>query len=296
MPENEKLTPPDLPVAPEPKGPEVKIETGIGLPPTPPIGEQPEFFSPETIMPSPVPEGVSSSGGKLKPILMIIGALIFVGAIGSLGYFVIFPLISQPKTPETVQRPEIAKENTHKSFLVVSPAAEAEINLANSDYLTITTALQNEAFNQLADSQLKEVKISDANGQVLFSAYLGALMPATAALSNMDWFENDFTTLLYYDASGVWPIYIAKLKTSANATVVKSGLKSLEPVMEVSNLYLNPPGTFSPFKDGKAGNYLTRYAIGTQKGAAFNYGFAGGYLILSTNYNGLNKALPLLGL
>ena len=295
MPENEKLTPPDLLEAPELEGPEIKIETGIGLPSSP-TGGQPEFFSPETIMPSPVPEGVSAKGGKFKTFLMIIGVLVFVAAVGSLSYFVIFPLIFPSKIPATVQRPEIAKEYTHESLLVNSPAAEVEIKLASSDYLTITTALQNEAFNQLADGQLKEVKISDNNGQVPFSAYLGALMPAASAFGGTDWFENDFTALLYYDANGVWPVYVAKLKVGVDASVVKSGLKALEPIMEVSNLYLNPPGTFSPFKEGKVGNYQTRYAVGTQKGAAFNYGFADKYLIFSANYNGLKVALPLLGL
>ncbi len=295
--EPEKLTPSDLPMAPEPKGPEIKIETGIGLPPTPPEG-QPEFFSPETIAPSPIPEGVEARRGNLRTFLIILGAAAFVGVVGSLSYFVIFPLIFQPKAPETIQRPEIidGRVAAHKSFLVNPPAAEADLKLAGVDYLTIAAALQNESFNQLADGQLKEVKISDNKGQVPFASYLGALMPAATALGGTDWFENDFTALLYYDANGVWPIYIAKLKSGVDSSAVKNGLKALEPIMETANLYLNPPGTFAPFKDGKAGNYPTRYSVGTQKGAAFNYGIAGNYLILSANYNGLKSVLPLLGL
>lgn len=290
-----KLTPPNLPSAPEPKGPEIKIETGIGLPPVPPT-EQPEFFSPETITPSPMPEGVSAKSGKLKTLLLVLGAIVFVVAVGSFSYFVIFPIVFQPKTPSTVQTPQVQNGVAHKSFLVGSPAASAEIKLVGKDYLTIATALQNEAFNQLADGQMKEVKISDRNGQMPFADYLGALMPAATALGGSGWFENDFTALLYYDASGVWPVYIAKLKSGVDAASVKSGLRALEPIMEVANLYLNPPGTFSAFKDGKAGNYATRYSVGTQKGAALNYGFAGKYLIVSANYNGLKAALPLLGL
>lgn len=294
--DEQKLTPPNLPSAPESKAPEIKIETGIGLPPVPSTS-QPEFFSPETISPSPMPEGVSAKSGKLKPFLMILGALVFVVAVGSFSYFVIFPIVFQPKTPSTVQTPQVQTGAlTHKSFLVGSPAASAEIKLASSDYLTIATALQNEAFNQLADGQIKEVKISDNRGQVPFADYLGALMPATTALGGSGWFEGDFTALLYYDASGVWPVYVAKLKNGVDAASVKNGLKALEPIMEVANLYLNPPGTFSAFKDGKAGNYATRYSVGTQKGAAFNYGVVKNYLLLSANYNGLKAALPLLGL
>lgn len=296
--EPEKLTPSDLPVAPELKGPEIKIETGIGLPP--PVGGQPEFFSPETIAPSPIPEGVSARGGKLKTILMIVGALIFVAAVGSLSYFVIFPLIFQPKTPATVQHPEIAKAHAHKSFLVSSPAAEAEIKLASNDYLTIATALQNEAFNQLANGQFKEVKISDKDGQVTLVNYLAAIAPATSALGAAAWFEDDFTALLYYDATGVWPIYVAKLKDGVGKDPVMNGFKTLESIMELPNFYLTPPGTFSVFKDGKAGKYATRYSVGTQTGAALNYTTINApsknYFIMSTNYNGLKAVLPLLGL
>lgn len=293
--EPNKLTPPNLPSAPESREPEIKIETGIGLPPMPPTA-QPEFFSPETIAPSPIPEGVVAKGGKLKTLLIILGAIVFVAAVGSFSYFVIFPIVFQPKAPSTVQTPQVKNGIEHKSFLVGSPAASVEIKLAGGDYLTITTALQNEAFNQLAVGQLKEVKVSGNNGQVPFDAYLGALMPAATALGGSVWFEKDFTALLYYDAGGVWPVYVAKLKSGVDAASVKSGLKALEPIMEIANLYLNPPGTFSAFKDGKAGNYATRYSVGTQKGAALNYGLAKNYLILSTNYNGLKAVLPPLGL
>lgn len=300
--EQEKLTPPDI-----------KMATGVGQPPEPlliepmPIapalppagGTAPDFFAPETFGPSPIPEGVTSMKSRaLKTIFIVLGAIVFIGGLGALSYFVIFPLLFPTEAPQQVQRPPVVTKPvaTHESFLANPPAAEAEIKLADNNYLTIATALQNESFNQLADGQFKEIEISDNNGQVTFPNYLGAIAPATSALGSTDWFQNDFTALLYYDPSGIWPIYVAKFKTGVDPEAVKSAFKTLENIIELANFYLAPPGTFGVFKDGKAGSYQTRYAVGTQAGAAFNYGIFGNYLIFSTNYNGLKSALPLLGL
>lgn len=301
--EEEKLTPPDLPEAPRSVTPDFKITTGEGRPPEFPVAPapsappQPDFFSPETIGPSPIPEGVTEKRSVLKFILIGLAAVVLVGGIGALGYFVVFPLVFGPGGPE--ERPPVVTQPvlaTHKSFLVGPVAAEAEIKLSDTNYLTIANTLQNESFNQLADGQYKEVQISDANGQVPFSKYLNAIVPATSALGVSDLFEDDFTAVLYYDALGVWPVYVAKIKSGVNKDNVMTGFKTLENIFELSNFYLIPPGAFSAFKDGKAGNYATRYSVGAQSGAAFNYGVFGNYFILSTNYNGLKGVLPLLGL
>lgn len=277
--------------------------TGSPVPPTPVA--QPDFFAPETFAPSPIPEGAaapSASSGqapKSKTALLIIGAIVFIGVIGSVAYFLVFPALFGPKQePVTEQLPvnEIPVTASHQSYFISSPAAEAQVNLSDRNYPTIILALQNEAFNQLADSQFKEIKISDNGGQVPFFDYLAALIPATTALNVSNWFENDFTAVLYYDSKGVWPLYVAKLKSGIDPVSVLGGFSELEPVLESSNLYLLPPGTFSGFKNGKAGNYSTRYSVGTQSGASFNYGIAGDYLVMSTNYDALKSVLPLLGL
>lgn len=300
MPDEEKLTPPDLPGA-APSGPDFKITTGEGAPPAaptfpviPPSPAGPDFLSPETFTPTPVPPGVEKNKGLLKTVLIALGAVIFVGGLGALSYFVVYPIVFAPETekPGPIEPKPIAE---HRSFLTVPASSQSEINLSNRGYLTIATALQNESFNQLADGQFKEVKISDANGQVPFADYLAAVLPAASALDR-NWFQEDFTAVLYYDATGVWPVYVGKLMTKVDPSRVMGEMQILEPIMEFSNLYLTPPGTFSTFKTGKAGNYSTRYAVGTQMGAAFNYGVLGNYLILSTNYNGLKGVLPLLGL
>ncbi len=291
---------------------DIKITTGQGTgpsssSPTPeftpaqapaPLAGQPDFLAPEQMAPSPVPEGVERNGGALRTILLILVGLIFVGGIGALGYFVIYPLLFPANTPVTQQPPvNTPAAAAHASFLTQTPAAVSEVRLSDMSYPAIASALQNEAFNQLADGQYKEVKISDAKGsQIPFSHYMGGISPAAKALPLGDWFENDFTALFYYDANGVWPMYVAKMKAGVSPAQVMAAMKNAEGSLELANFYLATPGTFSGFKDGKAGNYATRYNLATAPGAAFNYGAAGNYLLISTSYNGLKNALPALGL
>lgn len=277
---------------------EVKITTGeVAVPTIPPEITQPEFLGAENLGPSPIPPGVENKGGALKTILWILAGLVIVGGVGLLGYFVIYPMVFAPQAPADEQPVTTTPPaSTHVSFLIAAPAAESEIRLAKTDYLAIAAALQNESFSQLADGQFKEIRISDNQGQVPFSGFLRELAPAFAALGVQDWLDDDFTALLYYDASGVWPIYAARLKAGISPDSVKSSIRQLEGVLDLANFYLASPGSFSQFKDGKVSSYATRYASGSQPGAAFNYGVAGNYLIISTSYSGLKGALPLLGL
>lgn len=290
---------------------EIKITTGMGagpdqpvaLPPAPSeppanLPGQPDFLSPENLGPSPIPPEVEGNGGGLKTVLFILLGLILAGAVGALGYFVVYPMLFQPSAPVT-QQPPVNQPSTlvpHQTYLIKSPAAESLISLSSISYQAISGSLQNEAFNQLADGQFKEVKISDASGQVPFVRYLSAISPAATALGADGWFEKDFTGLLYYDAVGVWPIYVAKIKSGVSADQMAAALKQLEPGLDIGNFYLISPGAFKGFKDGKVGSYPTRYNVASQAGAAFNYVIAKGYVIFATNYGGLKALLPLLGL
>ena len=286
---------------------DIKITTGMGggpsgqapQPPASPAPEmaQPEFLGAENLGPSPIPPGVEQKGGSLKTIAFVLVGLILVGAVGALGYFVIYPIAFPPEAP--INQPPINTAPTvvaHTSFLVVPPAAESSVLLADTNYLTIANALQNEAFSQLADGQYKEVRISDSKGQVAFPRFLSGLAPAFSALGVRDWLKDDFTALLYYDASGAWPIYVAALKDGITPESVRASIQQVEGVWDLANFYLTSPGTFGGFKDGKLNSYSTRYNVGSQPGASFNYGVMGNYLIISTSFNGLKGALPLLGL
>ena len=288
---------------------DIKITTGQGagpdvsIPqkPEPPtnLPSQPDFISPDGMNPTPIPAGVERDSGAIRKILMIFLALVFITGIGALGYFVIYPLVF-PAAGPTTNPPVVTLPNgnlaPHSSYLTSAPSAVTEVKLSDVNYPTIAGALQNESFNQLADGQYKEVRISNTRGQVSFTAYLGGLSPAAQALALGDWLENDFTALLYYDPAGVWPVYIAKLKTGVTPGVVMTGFQAAEGVLDLASFYVSSPGAFTSFKDGKVNSYSTRYNVASGAGAAFNYGVMGNYLIISTNYNALKGVLPMLGL
>ncbi|MBI2024482.1 MAG: hypothetical protein HYT03_00080 [Candidatus Harrisonbacteria bacterium] len=284
-------------------------------PPVPPSETEasPDFLAPETVeqgLPpaevmdtSPIPGGVERKPSAIKTILMVFLAIAFIAGVGALTYFVILPLVfpqggETPTTtpvsqPTPTPTPQLA---SHQSFLISPAAANVGVALSDLQYLTIVTALQEESLNPLADGQVKEVRLSDSSGQVAFPRFLTAVAPVTSALGVNTLFENDFTALLYYDALGTWPVYIAKLKSDITPQSVSDQLREIDSVLEIGNFYILPPGSFSSFRSGQYQVYSTRYAAGTQSGASFNYGIFGPYLILSTSFDGLKATLPLLGL
>lgn len=250
---------------------------------------------PETTNQLPASSAVvgEEASSQRKKILWAISIALGAVALGLLGYFVLFPLIVPPKAeaPDVEQRKEVPLPivKVHKSFFVKTPAAVNQINLADLSLLNIAVALQDESARVLPAGSIKEVEIlDDADSQVGFSSYLAEFIPSldVSKLSNL--FEDDFTAYLYYDNNGVWPGYVVKIKAGGDIREIENS--------DVTVFYVTPPGIMGNFKDGKVGVYSTRYAIGTKSGSAFNYGYFGNYLILSTSYNGLKAALPLLGL
>lgn len=288
---NPPMAVPVPPAAPK-SVPNFKIVTGQGAIPA----GSTDFLSPETVEASPVPKGVQKGTDLVKNIVLVVVALIFVGGVGALSYFVIFPMLFPVKQAPVIKVPPAAEQLAHYSFLLKPVAATADINLNDHQYLTIAAALQNESFNQLSEGQIKEVRISEGGQQLPFSVMLSSVAPSASVFASSDNLEKDFTALLYYDNNGVWPIYITKIKSGIDASVVVSGFRSLESTLETGNFYLASPGSFAQFKDGKVGNFATRYAVGTQAGASFNYGAVGNYFVVSASYNGMKAVPALLGL
>ena len=250
-------------------------------------------------IPKPIaaPSRVSMSElSPKKPITKFLNTLLIglvvVGGIGSLTYFVILPTFFGAKTGT----PAPVVSVKHSSFFVNPAAASAEIKVPTLSALDITTSLQNEAFKQLADQQIKEVVVSDKNGQVDFNKFLTALAPALSAINLSSALESDFTGFMYYDSNGVWPGYVGKLKANVDANAVKQALMQLSSATNLDGLYLASPGIFQPFKDGQYKNYATRYSAGSKTGASLNYAIIGDYLVISTSFSGFKAVLPLLGL
>lgn len=310
------------PVAPPPP-PEISLRTMQGdikaveageAVPSPQAVLPPELESiiekPETISQLSGPVTPPPGGKKiLKPGLIILGILVLGGGLGLLGYYVVYPLIfpaPTPKSPVVEQQPAkqtplkespTAQVVPHTSYFVTAPALYETLRLSDISPLAISNALQSAALNSPGENRVKEIAILDNGGsQVAFPVFAAALTNNAlneASLSNV--FENDFTAYLYYDSRGVWPGYVAKIKSgvsAANAALVLSSVEN----MDLNFLYINGLGqVFQPFKDGKYKDYSTRYAVGSRSGASFNYGVFGNYAIISTSFDGLKAAAALLG-
>ncbi len=297
------VMPPPTPPTPKPPVAPASI-MARQLPPMPPLNlpASPSLGGPQEQKEIPRPASAALSRVSIselspkKPLTKILTTaligLVIVGGIGSLTYFVILPTFFGAKTGT----PAPVVSITHDSFFVNPAAASAEIKIPTLSALDITTALQNEAFKQLADQQVKEISVSDKKGQVNFSKFLTALAPALSAINIGSAMEGDFTGFMYYDSNGVWPGYVGKLRANVDVNVVKQAMTQLSSATNLDGLYLASPGVFQSFKDGQYKNYATRYSAGSKTGASLNYAFIGDYFIISTSFSGFKAALPLLGL
>lgn len=278
------------------------IERGESMPVPesvlPPETDKEPVFRPETQVAEGIGMEEEPPKGK-KPWLWIILGVVVIGLI-VLGYFVIFPLISAPPTPTPSLSPspttQIITPAPHTSLFLTPVLDEARVNLQNFLLSTITNNLQLVAANRLPDNTLQEVEIADtSDSQVPWSSYLSAFLPTLTPTQLATWFEDDFTTFIFYDSKGAWPGYVAKIKNAGNIDEAKATLAILE-TSDLSKFYLTPPGVFGQFRAGQINGKLTRYAVGGIPGAALNYGFVNSYFIVSTSYDGLKAAAPLLGI
>lgn len=257
---------------------------------------------PETTNQLPAP-GVVISEEVSKPRKKVLWAIVIaLGAVafGLVGYFVLYPFILPPKAiapvAEEKEEAPLPIVKAHKSYFVKSPAAVYRINLLDISLLNIAVALQDESTRVLPPGSIKEVELLDEiDGQISLSSYLMQFGPPLVGDEIDSWFEDDFTAYLYYDENGAWPGYLAKIKEGVNIDQLKAGMARQLETGDLTVFYVTPPGVMGQFKDGKVNSYATRYSVGSRPGAAFNYGYFGDYLIISTSYNGLKAALSLLG-
>ncbi len=267
----------------------------------PPAVESEPVFRPETQVGDTLPGGQEISAPKKKSgkLWIWISLLIVIAGGGTAAYFFVYPSLAPapvaPVTPPPAPTP-ITPVIPHNSYFLTAPQTNSELRLNNLLYTTIINSLQNLAATKLTDGFVQEVAILDAQGsQITFSSYLPVFAAGFTPTQLANWFEDDFTAFLYYDKNGVWPGYVAKIKNGANLDEVSSNLASLEKE-DLSKFYLAAPGGFGPFKSGQLNGKSTRYAGGSAVGSSFNYALINGELIISTSYNGLKAAAPLLGL
>ena len=300
------------PIAPPPvRPPEISLRTMKSD-----LESKPPFASPEELLkptaPKPGLAKIAVKPSKLKLILIIVGVIIFGIALALAGYFYIFPYffpaeepVPVTTTPPPAQLPTAQDISpaptpsagfiTHQSLLKTPAESQASVFLDTLYSDLLKQSLINEAGNRPAGTNvLKEVLLSGTTGQLSFSDVFPLLVPEFSQFELANLFEEDFTTLLFYDADGVWPAWVAKLKAGANLSGAKTLLTRIESA-NLSGLYLNSPGSAAGgFKSGQVSGVSTRYQAFTLKGASFNYAWVGDKFVISTSFNGLKNILPKL--
>ncbi len=291
------------------------------VPPPPPAPNMPKIMPSDFAAPKPA-SLISPSGPVAKtPVIeeekggrdwkkMVIwgGALILIIGAGVAGYLyvypILFPKVPPPPAPAITVPPVIETPvempvavtpinlKQHVSFLAISDSV-SPVSLVSPDLTSLKLALLQEGQKTMPAGSLAEVALSDAGGQTAASVVLPLLLPELTADSIKNLLEDDFTTVIFYDANGSWPAYIFKL--SANSSIVEGQAitDSLEASPNLGNLFLNSPGAPNPngFKTGPVNGIAARYLTFEKTGASLNFAWTKDKLIISSSYGGLKKVL-----
>ncbi|MHB9019625.1 MAG: hypothetical protein ACYC3G_01970, partial [Minisyncoccota bacterium] len=202
--------------------------------------------------------------------------------------------------PETVPVPAPVVLKQHVSLLVTSADSVVPLTLSSSTSLvSIKELLTAEAANKPAiATSLKEVALSDQGGQLVFADTLPMFLSSFTSAELASLFDEDFTSVIFYDVNGAWFGMIAKPKEGTDIAATKTLISKLESSTDLANLYIQAPGTpaVAGFKSGSANNLALRYLSFSKTGASLNYGWtSNNLLVISTSYNGVKAMLTKLG-
>jgi len=256
------------------------------------------IFTPETnnLLGGPVEELEAPRSHTLLWIL--VSAATVIGLV-LMGYFVVYPLLTDSPTAPLTEEPTapaplpITEPAPHVSAFTLEPAVRISVEPATLDAATITGLLKTQR-NATPNQSISEVVFKNASGQVPFATFLGALLPNFLdASSASTWFTDDFTSFVYKNSLGVWPGYVAKLKEGANVESLNQWLMALEK-NDLSGFYVNPPGTLGAFRSGTYKSFSDRFSPGSS-GASFNYALVNGWLVINTSFDGLKESTRLMG-
>lgn len=253
------------------------------------------------------PEASADEPGRTGMGRSIFGALLgfmLVVGVGAAGYFWIYPtLFGEGNQPDVVASPPSGNVATlapqpivHRSLFTKLPTLTGTIAVQRVTQGGLTQALQQEAANQAPAKSIKELAFTDGDGAPLrFGETIVALLPGLNKGDIQNTVEDDFTGFLYYNEKGVWPGYVAKLKSTAVPADVQAAFAGLEG-LDVAALYLKDPGVGENFQTGPFRGAPIRYRVFAASGASFNYGTVGDYMLIATSFDAFKSAVDLLGL
>ncbi len=239
----------------------------------------------------------SGNSGKKRMMMWILG-IVIIGGLGAVGYFVIYPKINPAPPPVTPPpTPPPAVQAMHRSAFKTNVPSD-QIQLNNIILSSVMAAFQTYATSLTGSTSapvIKELAIVDgANMPVIWKTYFKIFGTNISEENMATWFDSDFTAFVYHDDKGTWPGYVLNIKDGIASSTLKTSIKPIEE-SDISKFYINPPGTFGAFKDGKVKNFVTRYATSNKPGVALNYGIVDKYFVLSASYKGFESAVTALG-
>ncbi len=265
---------------------------------------KPELTSPASPMALPSIESERASGGS---VIGWIAVGLLAVAMGFVGYYIVYPLLFPPRvvveniqnnnkavpgSVPTAKKP-VSEVATHRSLFSKLPAAQGTVKLKKITVGAVQSALKDAAATA-ASGSVKEIAMQDSNGQIRFSSLMNVLVNIPEEqLGKIA--EDDFTAFVYYNEKGVWPGYVARMRSSTTALEATKTLSALEN-SDVKSLFLEDPGEESEFQTGPVRGAPIRYSTFTSPGASLNYGVLGNYMIVSTSFDGFKAAVQLLGL
>ncbi len=291
------------------------LEASGGIAPKAAVVKLDDLELPMPAVPAPAMDASAAptdGGGAGKMIASMLGGLVLIVGVGAAGYFWIYPALFGGETP-TLAPGEIGAPTTgvgavpapkpvapapivHRSLFAKLPTFASTVTVSNLTREGIMEALQQEASGKAPTKSMKELSFVDGSGAPLrFADVTAALLPGIDKGEVQNMTEEDFTGFLYYNEKGVWPGYVAKLKSTAvvaDAQAVFAGLEGLD----IAGLYLNDPGASQGFQTGPFKGSPIRYSVFAAPGASLNYGAVGDYMVIATSFEAFKASVDLLGL
>ncbi|MCL4405418.1 MAG: hypothetical protein M1361_02650 [Patescibacteria group bacterium] len=258
--------------------------------------------------------GPKKSGHKIWILVGVLVVLILAWVV--IQFFVLPSLQSSsaPAAPAAVPTPAPVATTTttstaaptstavtliHQSFLKSPASASTTVTLSTPLSLAALQAdIASSTASSAAAGTFEELVFVNAaslsttsSTPVSAQSVLGTILPNAAQSFLASTFDQDVTGFVYYNKSGAWPGYIFKLTSGANLATATS---TLDPVIEASapSFFQSSPGTASgSFSNGSLPDSTpVRYLAFSKKGAALEYGWFKGYLVVSTSYQGIIAA------
>ncbi len=274
-------------------------------------------------------ENIKKKAVSGKAVEMAIAALAVIGVLAAVYFLVLpklFPAPAKPAVttylPASTSSPiteSLPPAFVHHSFFNPAPTSTLTADLPAVTLADISMVL-NSAANptSTAAKAVSEVEMTYNKDPLQTPQMLPVLLSDTSS-TLPQYFNNDFTSFVYYDGTDAWPGYVFELNpaysssteaavesAAAPATSSTSGPSSVTPTQTIgdmvksvvesanlSGLYLNNPGIeyTRSWANGTLPNKSpVRYVRFSRAGRVFEYGWFGKYLVLSTSYSGIVQA------